>query len=188
MVIHAGDASNNIAPTINVAEYTKFDKWFSNLDIQHKIFVPGNHETAMYNKLIAEQTANYHILTHESIVIEDIKFFGSPYTMSYGNWAYMVPVERIEMVWSDIPEDCDVLITHGAPVRTLSANNKGIECGDHYLSEKVNSIKPKYHIFGHIHESSGMTIKNDIVFINASCTLNSKGKYNMISNGYVIEI
>jgi len=74
-----------------------------------------------------------------------------------------------------IPNDVDILITHGPPrgiLDLLSINNRrdgelpNVGC-DHLLS-KIQEVKPKIHIFGHIHESRGMFESDGTFFINAS--------------------
>jgi len=43
---------------------------------------------------------------------------------------------------------------------------ESVGCED--LLEKVTAVKPKIHVFGHIHESYGLLDLNDTKFINAS--------------------
>ena len=54
--------------------------------------------------------------------------------------------------WELIPDNIDILITHGPPIghgdRCSGGNRAG--CVD-LLFEIQNRIKPKAHIFGHIH-------------------------------------
>jgi Icc-related predicted phosphoesterase len=74
-----------------------------------------------------------------------------------------------------IPNDTDVLITHGPPneIRDFVNNwrqpvrNVGCEL----LRFRVEQIKPLLHVFGHIHEAYGVEYKNNTFYVNAStCT------------------
>jgi Icc-related predicted phosphoesterase len=40
--------------------------------------------------------------------------------------------------------------------------------GDKNLSKEILRIKPKVHVFGHVHDSAGYILKNGILSINAS--------------------
>ena len=74
----------------------------------------------------------------------------------------------IKQYWDQIPEDVDILITHGPPEgfgdKTQGGQNVG--CAD--LLKAVQNIKPKYHVFGHIHEDVGIFKNDHTTFINAS--------------------
>ena len=74
-----------------------------------------------------------------------------------------------------IPNDTDVLITHGPALNYLDRVNSGENVGCRDLLEAIWRIKPKVHLSGHIHESYGEIIENGVHFINAStCTANYK--------------
>jgi hypothetical protein len=63
-------------------------------------------------------------------------------------------------------------MTHGPPVGhgDLTSSNQRAGCVD-LLSAITERVKPIYHIFGHIHESYGITTNDTTTFINAStCT------------------
>ena len=51
------------------------------------------------------------------------------------------------------------------------------------LLKKVNQIKPKIHVFGHIHEGYGMIEKGKTIFANAS-SVNSN--YQMVNAPIVL--
>jgi Icc-related predicted phosphoesterase len=53
-----------------------------------------------------------------------------------------------------LPSDVDVLVTHGAPKGILDG---GYGCD--ILSGIVELSQPKNHIFGHVHQTGGQSIK-----------------------------
>ena len=65
-----------------------------------------------------------------------------------------------------IPYGTDILITHIPPLGILDGTE--VLYGDYSLLKKVFEIKPKLHLFGHIHESPGQEIIDNITFSNAS--------------------
>ena len=87
-----------------------------------------------------------------------------------------------------IPEDIDVLITHGPPYKmldyvTFSYMNHYVGCSD--LLKRVKEIKPKFHIFGHTHGSYGVHKENNITFVNASVM---DENYDVVNKAIVINM
>jgi predicted phosphodiesterase len=48
VVIFCGDESNNRLSYINEHEFNNWFYWFANLNIKHKLYIPGNHSTYVY--------------------------------------------------------------------------------------------------------------------------------------------
>ncbi len=72
--------------------------------------------------------------------------------------------------WDQIPDDIDVLITHGPPLEIQDRNMQGENVGCKDLLERVLQVRPKYHVFGHIHAAYGMNywLLEGTTFVNAS--------------------
>ena len=75
---------------------------------------------------------------------------------------------EINKHWKLIPKETDILITHGPPFGILDRTISNYNAGCEMLLKKVNQIKPKLHVFGHIHEGYGMVEKDKTFFANAS--------------------
>ena len=69
------------------------------------------------------------------------------------------------------PDGMDVLITHGPPEGILDRTNRGEFAGCRDLFNRVCEVRPRLHVFGHIHEAAGRTDIDDIIFVNASTQL-----------------
>ena len=54
------------------------------------------------------------------------------------------------MVWKELPK-VDILVTHGPPFGILDKTNEGKNAGSELLLKEVLRLKPKLHLFGHIH-------------------------------------
>jgi len=67
-----------------------------------------------------------------------------------------------------IPENTDVLVTHGPPFGVLDKNYNQMHCGCKSLLQRVMQVRPKLHIFGHIHEGYGVEAREGVTFMNAS--------------------
>lgn len=158
IVAHTGDITEN--GTIEEAE--GFMEWFCSLPYRHKIFIAGNHDMCLYGANIEGLPDNVHYLCNEAITIDGIKFYGVPMFLHddlEGNFPEL---------YGRIPDDTDVLLTHQAPLGILDAQD-GINFGDYYLYKRVIDVRPKYHLFGHIHhtEKTRMTFRG-VRFSNAA--------------------
>lgn len=179
--IHAGDGANNRAPALNEKPLRECLAWIESLPFKHKIYVPGNHDTALEHRLIyAMEFPGIHFLVHEELVIDGIKFFGSPYTPSFGTgWSYNKARHKLHDVWSTIPDDTRVLITHGPPkgILDLTKNYDGSyeQTGCSALYKRIKALNLDVHIFGHLHNEEGIYNAGQLkipsiktTFINAS--------------------
>ena len=179
IIIHAGDATGRGWQY----EIESFIQWYSGLDFQHKIYVPGNHDIGLEENFDEWsqwfKDAGIILLTVDGISHHDweeyeIKIHGSPITPNFGNWAFMkARGEQINKHWMYIPNDTDILVTHGPPYGIL--DNVGpnmwdddISVGCEMLWKAVERIEPKIHVFGHIHEGAGQMKVGNTHFINAS--------------------
>jgi Icc-related predicted phosphoesterase len=204
LVICAGDFTNYQAPARNAIEARTFLKWFDQLPQEYKMVVGGNHDTSIWqqqhNWVNWEEYPTVTYLEHEPASINGIKFFGSPWTPTFGTgWAWNKDRGKLGAYWESIPSDTDILITHGPPkgMLDLSFDKDGnLEfCGDKSLWNKVKEVKPKYHIFGHIHNMDGVvnagrrTVHEfNTTFINASSVDDGKFGQGLSSFGHIFEI
>ena len=67
----------------------------------------------------------------------------------------------------NIPADTDVLVTHQPPEDILDLSDE-IHYGDSVLWRRVTLVRPKLHLFGHIHKAAGMAERNGTVFSNGA--------------------
>jgi Icc-related predicted phosphoesterase len=108
-------------------------------------------------------------LQDELVEIEGKKIYGSPWTPRFMNWAFMKEKgEDIAQVWRQIPNEIDLLITHGPAFGTLDQIYTGLPVGCEALAIELGRIKPKYFLFGHIHEAYGVREKGGITYMNGA--------------------
>ena len=171
ILVHAGDVSGRGSER----EIRLFLEWFSQLPYAHKILISGNHDFFFevaskeeVDALIAEYPGITY-LNDSGATIEGIKFWGSPITPYFHNWAFNRFHNEIQEHWDLIPNDIDVLITHGPPHGILDkVRYDNLTVGCPKLGVKVKEIKPKVHVFGHIHEARGIHEEDGITYINAA--------------------
>lgn len=143
---------------------------------------PGNHELSFQradgydNPVLARScfqgNANIHLFLHEAKEIQGIKIFGSPWTPEFHNWAYNYFWYEAENLWNQIPNNTQVLMTHGPPEFIMDEVHEYMKvkyCGCPVLAKKiVNTPSIKYHLFGHIHEGYGTVEKQGTTYMNSS--------------------
>lgn len=166
ILIHAGDCTDG--GTQNETE--NFLKWLSSQPHKHKILVPGNHDFYFEKpENLKKVPENIHLLIDKGVQIDGLQFWGSPVTPGIGNWAFNRERGKdIKKHWNLIPETTDLLITHTPPYGILDEIGSGLKLGCEELSVILNSVQPKHHLFGHIHHSSGTTIRSGISYYNLS--------------------
>lgn len=171
ILVHSGDVSGRGTER----EIRLFLDWFSSQPYTHKILIAGNHDfffEVAKPEVVQELLAEYPGITYlndSGVTIEGIKFWGSPVTPFFHNWAFNRYDNEIGAHWDLIPEGIDVLITHGPPHGILDKTiREGWSVGCKRLRDKIYEIKPKVHAFGHIHEGMGQVEIGGTTFINAS--------------------
>jgi len=170
VLIHAGDFSSHGS----LEDVSEFNEWLGGLNYLHKIVIAGNHELCLERDTEKAEAliTNAIYLKDSSVVIDGVKFYGAPWQPCFFNWAFNL--ERgteLKEKWDLIDSDTDVLITHGPPHGYLDETLEGEHVGCEELIKVVCCIKPKLHIFGHIHYGYGSVRVGATTFVNAStCT------------------
>lgn len=203
IVIFSGDCSNPKDIYINEREVREFIDWFEKLNCKYKIFVAGNHDCSIERNFVHKADFienNIIYLEHESVEIEGLNIFGSPYTPTFGNWSFMKDRAKLDKYWKMIPENSDIVIVHGPPKTILdlsySRDGKLEFCGDQALYNNiVNRVKPKLMCFGHIHNyedihNAGLKqlSNHPTIFSNGSCVEDGRFEKGIINNGNLITI
>lgn len=166
ILIHAGDFN-----IFNISHVYRLNKWFNSLDFKHIIFVGGNHDNTFASLSNPQDYFDKAIyLENTSVEIEGIKIWGSPYSTFYKeNGVFMGFLDDIKKIWSTIPEDTDIVITHCPPFGINDQKSpSNLSQGCPALRDRLKEIKPKYHICGHMHEGYGIYCDENTTYINAS--------------------
>jgi Icc-related predicted phosphoesterase len=163
IIVHSGDISENGTNS----EVLDFLEWFCDLNYLYKLFVAGNHDLCLDDGLIEGLPDNCFYLCHSGVEIDGVKFWGVPDFLSKelnGNQAQLL---------AKIPVNTDILITHRPPYGILD-----FEGGNHFgcidLLQYVPKIRPKYHLFGHVHAGYGIEKSQHTTFVNASLVRKNK--------------
>lgn len=190
------------------AEHFEFNEWLENQEYKKIILVAGNHDTWIEKNECAGfadydgQKVEY--LCDSGTEFEGLKIWGSPYTASFKGihskcMAFTIHIGCdtdywLDEHWQQIPEDIDILITHGPPFGILDETLRGECVGSKSLLIKSLEVAPRLHAYGHIHEQGGKQFimkrpgygdENNTIYINASIM---NEKYQPVNIPITIEI
>lgn len=183
LLVHTGDISSMGYQH----EIQQFLKWFNKLDnYTHKIFIAGNHDWGFQNNVekvkgLLTDYQNVDYLEDDWIIVGDndphdvnvktAKIYGSPWQPEFYNWAFNLPRngEELKAKWDMIPMDTDILLTHGPAwghLDTVVGQTENLGC--ELLSQRIEAIRPKIHVCGHIHTGYGYKFDGQTHFFNAA--------------------
>lgn len=189
VICHTGDYSARG----DEYDLKQFLKWFSALSqYKARIFIAGNHdifaeEFPDVQESMIPETITY--LRDSSIIIDGMKFYGTPWQPIFLNWAFNLSEEELVKKWDIIPLDTDILLTHTPPHNILDFSpgwrgKPGEHCGSKSLLNKILDVNPIVNAFGHIHEGYGeISLYNNITFVNSSLL---NGRYQLVNDPIII--
>lgn len=167
ILIHAGD----LTQSGSLPELQATINWLLAQPHPIKIVIAGNHDLLL-DPSCDKATANTNAATERAaldwgdiIYLENaeatvtcaangrrLRVYGSPRSPRHGNWAFQYPRGGGEDVWAGtVPRGVDVLVTHGPPRAHLDLLRLGCE----RLLGEVWRVRPRLHVFGHVHEGAG---------------------------------
>lgn len=169
VLIHAGD----LTTAGHLGELDDFDAWLGSLNhlYRYKDVICGNHDFCFQEQASRARAriTNAIYLEDEAVTVEGIKIYGSPWQPWFCDWAFNLQRgPEIAAKWKLIPDDTQILVTHGPPQGILDRTNRGDLAGCRDLLDRVLEVKPRLHVFGHIHEAAGRSDIDGIAFVNAS--------------------
>lgn len=175
VLVHAGDMGR----AGDEAELTEAAAWLRALPHPHKIVTAGNHDALFESDpgRAREIFRGITVLLDEEARVAGLRCYGSPWTPSFHSWSFMK--ERgaaMAALWAKIPYGLDLLVTHGPPKGVLddATSYRGGAwagpdlAGCEELAKRVALVRPRVHVFGHIHGQQGIVEKDGTRFVN--CT------------------
>ncbi len=169
LFIHAGD----LLQSGSLEELRASLDWLRDLPHEQKILVAGNHDGCLENDRQEAQAALADIgvryVEDEEVSLCGLRIWGSPWQPSYGDSGfYLPPGQALVDVRGAIPEELDLLVTHSPPRGLGDRNAKGRREGCDELALRVRLVRPRLHLFGHIHHDGGLWVDHDTCFANVT--------------------
>lgn len=146
-------------------EYDDFLNWQQYVKYKKTIVIAGNHDILLQHPdetgfTLWKGWAPY--LCDSGTEFEGLKIWGSPWIKSFPDMnpkykAFTVDTEEeLAEKWKLIPDDTDILVTHGPPYGILDKISKRECVGSKTLQmELFARLKPKLFVCGHVHEGYG---------------------------------
>lgn len=188
VLVHAGD----MALEGSTKEVQSALDWLNKQAFKHIVAIAGNHDWAFARRHRNELDFGRVIyLENNSVEIDGLKFWGSPVTPWFCDWAFNVHRGyQIRQYWKSIPDDVDVLITHGPPHGILDQsepyhNSDHLGCEELAARLLVLEDRPRVHVFGHIHGGRGMVHTGNQRHYNASVV---NELYDVVYDPWEVEI
>jgi len=186
LLIIAGDFCAND----DIKEQLRFYNWLEVQRYKRKILCAGNHDNIFYQSgpktqeqhdicawLRKEENIeqDFEYLCDSSTIVNGLVIYGSPWSLSFKGMnpkckAFTCKTEdQLRAKFSKIPKGVDILVTHAPPYGVLDTIASGKNIGSKALLKAVLAVKPRYHIFGHVHEQGGsIEQKGATTFINCA--------------------
>jgi hypothetical protein len=156
-------------------ELIVFLKWLESQPFDNKILIAGNHDSffqlwpGLAKQLIKDFAPSVNYLEDSGCEIKGIKFWGAPWTPTFKNWFHMRDRGAdIKRHWDFIPDDTDVLITHGPAWHILDEAEDGSKVGCYDLKNALYRVRPKLFCHSHVHYSYGT---KDLVYSDNTKTI-----------------
>ena len=158
LLLHAGDMTGRGTSR----EIKAFALWFATQPHRHKVLIAGNHDFLFEGSperaraLVEAPGVTY--LEDSETEIEGLKIWGSPWQPWFHDWAFNLERgAQLKKRWAKIPDDVELLITHGPPFGVLDQVARGgHSVGCEELSLRLAELSVGLHLFGHIHEAYGV--------------------------------
>jgi hypothetical protein len=170
-LVHAGD----ICRQGSLAELGVALHWLDRLPHKVKVVIAGNHDWP-FARGHERETARAALAEAGVIYLEDaaatiagLRVYGAPWQPEFFGWAFNLPRGALlAEKWRSIPSGLDLLITHGPPEGFGDRVSNGSRQGCADLRARVAVVRPRVHVFGHIHEDGGVWEEDGTLFANVT--------------------
>lgn len=170
VLVHAGD----LLAHGSLDELARAADWLRRFPHPVKVVVAGNHEICLqkYPEAARALLDGFVYLEDAGADVGGLSFYGSPWQPRFRIWAFgAARGAELASRWAKIPDRVDVLVTHGPPFgygdRIVWRDvERKVGCVD--LLARVREVRPRLHLFGHIHQSPGRWEEGPTTFANVT--------------------
>jgi Icc-related predicted phosphoesterase len=133
---------------------TTFSTWLEGVRAETVAGIAGNHDFVAQFAPDLMRGLPWRYLLDEQCEIGGLRIWGTPWTPRFGDWAFMDVEERLAERWRGVAADTDVLLSHGPPVG-YGMTVAGDDAGSPAMLDTIMRVRPRYCLYGHIHEATG---------------------------------
>jgi len=169
---------------------TNFRYWLKKIDAKKIVGIAGNHDYIFQNAPQKVPSLPWTYLQDSKTEFEGYKIWGTPWQPWFFDWAFNLYEKDLLEKWALIPNDTDILVVHGPPYgygdKAPRVGGKGYELvGSPGLLKKIQEVKPKLVVFGHIHEGRGEWNDGTTQFANVTIL---DGKYKHVHKPWQFDL
>ncbi len=134
---------------------TTFRHWLRDVPAQEVVAVAGNHDWVFQERPELVPMLRWHYLLDSGVTRFDLNIWGTPWQPTFFDWAFNLEEPELEKKWALIPEGTDVLVLHGPPQGHGDRTVRGNHTGSPSLTRRIEEVRPRLVVCGHIHEARG---------------------------------
>ena len=139
-----------------------FRNWLSKFEC-HVIAIAGNHDFVFEKWAVAvrELMLPWCYLEDRETTYQGVKFYGLPWVPNLSNWAFHADDHRLDLYYDQVPNDTDVVISHGPPqfYCDFTCPTYGSQhAGAPHVNGMLRRVRPQAFVCGHIHEGYGTAL------------------------------
>lgn len=151
---------------------SEFRAWLKSAPAQQAVFVAGNHDFVFEREpqLVPKDLPAVY-LQDSGFQWRGLNIWGTPWQPWFFDWAFNLHEPELAPRWELIPPNTDILLLHGPPYGYGDGvpERGGVRrTGSPSLLARIQKIKPKLAVFGHIHEGRGEWRVGEIVLANVT--------------------
>jgi hypothetical protein len=95
-------------------------------------------------------------LEDEAAEVAGVRLWGSPWALPCGDWVFTAPEEELELLYAQVPEDAEIVLTHGPAHGCGDLTAGGSSAGSRALRRRLDGLPQLgLAVSGHIHEARG---------------------------------
>lgn len=160
---------------------SEFEEWLQNIYVdgvaKHIVGIAGNHDFAFKNwKKDDFPDLSWHYLHNSAIEIDGVMIWGSPFSPTFGGWAFMAEEVVLAEMYEKIPFDTNIVLSHGPPkyicdTSTYLGMGMSAAAGSSALTNRLHYGEfpsLRHVVFGHIHEAHGHEEIDHVDYWNVS--------------------
>lgn len=133
-----------------------FRPWLESLNFDKIVGIAGNHDFVAEKSPSIMYDLPWEYLCDESVEYGDHLIHGTPWTPTFGPWAFMADEKELYYKWQGIKDDTTILLSHGPMAGYGGNTDRGIDAGSTTMRKRIEELeKLRFHVFGHIHEAFG---------------------------------
>lgn len=126
-------------------------------------------------------------LTDETAIVDGLRVHGTPWQRRFQDWAFNLDEPELNLKYEAIPQ-CDIIVSHGPAYGygdKVPRRARFERVGSMAFTKRIDEIKPKLVVTGHIHCDPGIWTRGGTIIVNATVV---NERYQLVYEPRVFEI